>query len=54
MQKKQSQDLSSISRADIWIKSRTKKNGEPVNAEAGNAIVSFFILSVYKNCPKVR
>lgn len=42
MQKKQSQDSSSISRADIWIKSRTKKNGEPVNMEVATVIVRIF------------
>lgn len=43
-QKKESVDPSSISRADVWIRSHIKKNGEPVNMEAKNTIVKLFLI----------
>lgn len=42
MQKEQSEDPSSISRARVWIKSRTRKNGEPVNTIVADVIVRPF------------
>ena len=39
---KASEDPSKVSRLRIWVKSRTKKDGTPVNVNAAKKIVSFF------------
>lgn len=42
MQKMQSDDPSSICRSKVWIKSRIRKNGEPVNKDVADVIVRVF------------
>ena len=43
MQKEQSDNPSSALRVKVWIKSRTRKNGEPVNKYVADTIVSGFV-----------
>ena len=44
MKKEEIVNPSSISRVDVWVKSHTHKNGEPVNAHVAEIVVSAFDL----------
>ena len=46
MQKKESSDPSEVTRLNMWVKSRTKKDGTAVNTDAAEKIVirCFFYL----------
>ena len=53
MQKEKSSSPSSISRSDVWIKSHTRKNGEPVNPHVANTIVSAMLFLFKRNFWKI-
>ena len=56
MQKKESSDVGEITKLNVWVKSRTKKDGTAVNMDAAEKIVirCFFTLPAYQFYNRVK